>query len=567
MSLSFCLLAAIVWVAAAGGWIAALFHGLPPDLQYGLPSAVLLLATLVLIVAWPESLHLGEAPAPAIRWPLTILLGGLGLWAWTAAVDRMLPIVFAGRIDAMQADMLVVIDRGVRRLASGANPYTIYKVPWDVPLPYGPYLWGPFALPIALHADPRMLTLLASLVVPGTCVWAAIDCVRRGSLIAAGLFLGLSASMLLHPAALQFFLIGHTPVYWPLLLIFAWLLRAERWTAAAVAAGSLVVARTTMASLVPVFMMFLWHRRLLTWGRVGVLGAAILIPFLPFLIADPGALWYALYGSYQKVMKEVVWPTKGAHTTFGVTGFLLRHGTERHVELAQAVGMTVVYASAWRALSRGARPEPWLLLALLTFSMTTLWPVVYLYFDGFTLLAAALASSVLAPVRPVRDLAAGLAVLVVAALVIVLWTAERHPGSSPIVDLGAASAVPFLERGFDPATPPADGDRTYRWVSTDTAVLRIPRASRSEAAIRVGARGPSDGGAHRVAVWLNGYPLGQSVLRSEWDNLAFRAPRRVWFYGVNTVELRFTSAPGSALGDGPPGPAGRAAIDFVKIER
>ena len=112
-------------------------------------------------------------------------------------------------------------------------------------------------------------------------------------------------------------------------------------------------------------------------------------------------------------MKEVVWPTKGAHTTFGVTGFLLRHGTERHVELAQAVGMTVVYASAWRALSRGARPEPWLLLALLTFSMTTLWPVVYLYFDGFTLLAAALASSVLAPVRPVRDLAAGLAVLAV----------------------------------------------------------------------------------------------------------------------------------------------------------
>ena len=94
--------------------------------------------------------------------------------------------------------MLVVIDRGVRRFASGANPYTIYKVPWDVPLPYGPYLWGPFALPIALHADPRMLTLLASLIVPGTCVWAALDCVRRGSLVAAGLFLALSTSMRLH---------------------------------------------------------------------------------------------------------------------------------------------------------------------------------------------------------------------------------------------------------------------------------------------------------------------------------------------------------------------------------
>ena len=35
--------------------------------------------------------------------------------------------------------------------------------------------------------------------------------------------------------------------------------------------------------------------------------------------------------------------------------------------------MLTVYALAWRALRRGARPEPWFVLALLTFSMTTFW--------------------------------------------------------------------------------------------------------------------------------------------------------------------------------------------------
>ena len=34
-------------------------------------------------------------------------------------------------------------------------------------------------------------------------------------------------------------------------------------------------------------------------------------------------------------------------------------------------------------MGRGARPEPWFVLALLTFSMTTFWSLIYLYFDVF----------------------------------------------------------------------------------------------------------------------------------------------------------------------------------------
>jgi hypothetical protein len=43
-----------------------------------------------------------------------------------------------------------------------------------------------------------------------------------------------------------------------LLVVFAWLVVGRRWEAAAVAAGLLVVARTTMVALLPVLMMAIW---------------------------------------------------------------------------------------------------------------------------------------------------------------------------------------------------------------------------------------------------------------------------------------------------------------------
>jgi hypothetical protein len=477
------------------------------------------------------------------------------------AVNLMLPAVFTGRIDAMQADMLVVIELGVRRFLSGANPYVIYRVPWEVPLPYGPYLWGPFVIPVTVNGDLRILTLITLLTVPASCIWAAAICARTGRLVASALFTLLCAALVFQPAVQHFFVIGHTQVYWPLLVIFAWLLSAERWTAAAVALGCLVVARTTMVSLVPVFVMFLWHRQLLTMTRVTALTAAIVIPLLPFVIADPGALWYALYGSYLKVMKEVVWPTQGAHVTIGLTGFLLRHGMERYVELTQAAALTVVYLAAWRGIARGARPEPWLALALLVFSMTSLWPVIYVYFDVFVLVAAALASSVLVPSQSVRDFARGMAVIAVCSTTLVLSAATRQAGIAPNVDLGTPAAAALTGQGFGGAQ--VEDGRTYATVLEQVGTVRIPRASRSAASIHLVAKGCSPQSAvQRLEASLNGHPLGSAVLRNEWNETVFAASSRAWYYGVNALELRFTAPLASAA------PGARscvAAIDRVTV--
>src|SRR5207248_3311577 len=72
------------------------------------------------------------------------------VWTWFGDI-RTQPI------DPQRADMLVVIREGIARFLQWKNPYTIYHVPWDAPLPYGPVLWLPFAIPYVLHVDIRVV--------------------------------------------------------------------------------------------------------------------------------------------------------------------------------------------------------------------------------------------------------------------------------------------------------------------------------------------------------------------------------------------------------------------------
>ena len=153
--------------------------------------------------------------------------------------------------------------------------------------------------------------------------------------------------------------------------------------AAAVTAGLLIVARSTLVSIAPVLLLAVWYRdRPRAAGALALLIAATLLPFLPFAIWDWQALHYGLYGSYQHVMKMFVWvQTDWVQHTIGTTALLLARGWSRAVELVQVVAMLAVYAAAAAAIRRGRRPLPWMALALFVFSMTTLWPVIYLYFD------------------------------------------------------------------------------------------------------------------------------------------------------------------------------------------
>ena len=200
----------------------------------------------------------------------------------------------------------------------------------------------------------------------------------RARLSSAAAWLLLLATLVFDPDLLRFVIVGHTPAYWPLLPLFTILIVGKKWNAAAAVLGVLVAARSTMAAVVPVFLMTVWLRdRSRTLGAGLVWAAVVAAIMLPFFLWDPAAMWRGMITNYVQVIKEIVWPSSdlGAVRTVGLTGWLLSHRLERFVELSQGCALALVYVITWRGLRAGASALPYMGLALFAFSMTTVWPV------------------------------------------------------------------------------------------------------------------------------------------------------------------------------------------------
>jgi len=381
----------------------------PPTLQHwiGGDTRAYIVATLVLVglnawlaMSWRDDVigagettsnHVGSAAI------VTAVAACFVLAACRAWVLQILTIPH----DPQRADMLIVVQQGLRRVLRGRNPYVIYHVPWEAPLPYGPMLWAPFAIPYLMGVDIRFVTVIGELFVPVAVALAAMVSAYGGRTRASAGYLIVLGAIAFNPDFERFASIGHTPAYWPLLALFAWFVVRERWLAASIAMGLLIVARTTMVAVLPVFLITVWFRDRAHIGQATALvAAAIAVPFIPFAVSNAQALVYALYGSYEKVMKGFVWTsTTWVQHTIGITGVLLSRGWLRWVEPLQIGVMLGIYGWCWRMIGEGRPPIPWMAIALLAFSMTTLWPVTYIYFDVFLLLAASIAieSGVRAP--------------------------------------------------------------------------------------------------------------------------------------------------------------------------
>ncbi len=410
--------------------------------------------------------------------------------------------------------MLIVVQEGLKRVMAGRNPYTIYNVPWPAPLAYGPLLWGPYALPMLMRADVRFVTAAGELFAPVACAIGALIGASRGRLVAAASCLLVLAAMTFSPDLRQFAAIGHTPSYWPLLVLFAWLVASERWKSAALLLGLLVTARTTMVAMIPALLIAVWLRdRQSIAGATALVIAGAVLPFLPFAILDMKALTYALYGSYENVMKTFVWTaTTWVQHTIGVTGLLLSARLERWIEPLQVIALAAMYGACWVAMRRGRSPIVWLALSLLVFSMTTLWPVSYIYIDVLVLLAAAVVVEAMPVVHVARTWAAAAAVTV--ALVL-------------------ASAFVML-----PWSLPVSSGVTWR---NDPAVATaaLTRRTTTPALIDVETGAPPAGGpaSQPMAATFNGAAVGTFGLPSDHGTVTLVVPSRLWIVGVNTLEL------------------------------
>ena len=509
--------------------------------SFAIGTALLLAGIIVTVVSWPPAASSTAQPGRASF--LWMVIGALAAFAvvYTMAA-RLLPVLFAGPLDVNRGDMLVVTEAGVRRALEGSTPYTLYHVPWEMTLSYGPMLWGPYVLPVIAHADVRVLTMICFGVVTVALTLAAVHAAANRLWMNAIGILVLSAGLSLHPYISTFFPIGHTFVYWPLLLIFCGLLASGRWYAAAAALGLLVCARSTMVSLVPVFLMAAYHQRRLNWRLMGVLALAAIGPFVPFVIADPRSVQFAMYGAYQKTIKGFVWTqTSWVQQTFGVTGPLLTRGWQSYSEIVQIVSLVTVYALAWRPLARGNDPEPWLALSLAVFSMTTLWPVTYLYFDVWIILLGGIAVRSVPSLprrRFILPAIAGLAFVVSAGAVLSAgWVLH----GTYALDVGTAASAPMTGGGFGTDQRTVDGDRDFVWIEGTAARVRVPHAGFTSATIRIDLKPFAETTPRqRLRVSVNGRVVGDTVLNSGWQTVSFLAPASRWQYGFNVLTMEFT---------------------------
>jgi len=514
----------------------------------------IVLAITILVITWdriPEprlaggGMRKARAPEGIAGGLAAAVAAGVLLFvvsrAWLSQIIRY-------PIDVRNTDMLTLVEYGVRRMIHGQNPYTTYYLPWKTTLSYGPLLWGPYIAPYLLHADLRFIALIGELFVPAACALCAVALASNGRIVSAAVWIGVLAVLAFNASLFDFVPISHTPVYWPLVALFAWLVGSGRWYAAAAVCGLLIVARTTMVSIAPVLLIAIWHRdRTSFLGSVILLAACALAPFFPFAVWDWPALRYAMYGAYQVVMKGFVWKTTGARDTIGLTGLLLRMGWGSLVEPAQLVALGAVYVAAWFAIGRGRRPLPWMVLALFTFSATTLWPVVYIYYDVLLLaVCAALAETPLiqravGSVRTTWTIASIWTRTLAIALVATAAVAWLDIPVDPAIDIGTAESRRMLYEGF--ANDEVSG-RSFTWVDGHHAEILVPRRSRRDAEIDLVCEPnlPTPAATQEMSVALNGVVLGAVGLREGWQTVTLSAPSRAWRIGVNELTMSFTNA-------------------------
>jgi hypothetical protein len=222
--------------------------------------------------------------------------------------------------------------------------------------------------------------------------------------------------------------------------------------------------------------------------------------------------------------------------TVGVTEWLLEQHRDWLVAPVQVVVMIGVYAATWPAIRRGVRPLPWMALALFAFSMTTLYPVHYLYYDVLLLLRLRRDGGVEA--GPGRERHAGGGT---ARVVVVFATMRTVASPFPHAAAGEVSLDQPLRAGF--AMSESDGPRQFSWIVGHEATIVLPRSAATAADIVLSGQSPFDRDQppQRVTAILNGKYLAETAVPAGWQEIHFAAPQSAWWIGFNQLQLLFSS--------------------------
>ncbi|RLC46397.1 MAG: hypothetical protein DRH70_05580 [Candidatus Coatesbacteria bacterium] len=348
-------------------------------------------ATCVLV-----ALAIGTLPGwPAFLGHRALALGLLGLIVAACWVTFGRPISFASilalafllcqawiwlptALDPRHTDMLPLIKLACRRFLAGANPYTNYLMPWNLPLTYLPATWLAFLPAEVYHIDPRFLTTLLTC----SAVLTIYMTFRPSHLDpAAGPAKLLLALVLLSSITLRFSAITPGAVFWFALSLFIFFLAGKMHIAAALTMGVCLAARQQAVLLLPFYAIFLF-RSVGSKTALRCLVLAIAVPVslcLPFVIDSPHQFLDGIYGRFapfavEKWLNERVW-----ERSLSFAPFFFQHRVEFLLKPIIAGTQLLLLALAIGRLRRLADLVDFMGLSLLSFLLFSpvIWPYMF----------------------------------------------------------------------------------------------------------------------------------------------------------------------------------------------
>ncbi len=411
---------ALLLVVIAGGWLVVVIQTIQewsrPPVAARLPiNAQRRLLLLLLLLAWLATFaNMALFLLPAVGlFPALVMGGGLLALAWAVVwppptMGVLALVVGLGSfarlasfahvpIHPAHSDMLPLVVGALTNLLEGHSPYTLYHMPWELPLTYLPVTWLAYLPPFLMGLDVRITNLLAELAVGGVLLWlgwvrsrpsageqstagpgvpAVVRCYDTGLLLWGWFFL--------QPATLNWSLSTTIPVLWALLAVLLALVVAGRYGWAALVFG-LCLAASPVTAIVGPFLLLCWlwatgwRRTLLLAGGAGAVAALFIVPFL---------LWSPeqfLFGTWRWFNDNDLYPrlrwdmdnTWAVHV--GFSGVFWRHGWVDLLKPIQA--MLVLTLAGFYAWWRAPAPliAPLVVAAVLLFMVfnPVLWPYLY----------------------------------------------------------------------------------------------------------------------------------------------------------------------------------------------
>ncbi len=312
-------------------------------------------------------------------------------------------------IEPARGDMLPLVQQAIASLTGGRDPYTIYSMPWQLPLTYLPLTWLAYAPTYLLGLDLRWTNVVAEVG-----LLAALGFVGRRSENRRGeeTALLLWAWLFLSPTVIHWDLTTTAPIGWTAIAWTLALAATSRRTLATISLGVSAAVSPLIVIFAPLIVLCWWRAE----GPAGAARRAILAALLAGALLLPWFLWGPgpfLDGTVRwfndlNRFPRMKWQTE--HTWAEITGFsglFWLWGLERLLKPIQAAAVilvTTIFAV------RGARPADLGRHAAAAFLLFMLFnPVLWPYLYNPALVAGLLAvagAGVLESIRPAAASAA-----------------------------------------------------------------------------------------------------------------------------------------------------------------